>query len=291
MSQKMLQKEPLNARTLVMDLFATRADAMHSLATLCRAGAAFGITDAAIRTALVRLSREGKVTSGGRGLYRAVPDSDAMRDRIFGWRDALSRQRPNWSGQWVLVIAGPRTRVDRTVWRRSMSAMQLEGLRQVDADVWVRPDNLVGGVAEVRHRMHALGASRELLIARLDEVELASSSKWIALWDFTSQQRTLVELSRRLAASARRLHGCTDESAAVETLMLGREAVRAILRDPLLPAEVSSSQALRDLIQEMDRYDRLGKEIWARWLGIGSSISSQAAEPRRARSPRRGQRD
>ena len=55
-------------------------------------------------------------------------------------------------------------------------------------------------------------------------------------------------------------------AAAAETLLLGRQAIRAIMRDPLLPEELCPSHALTDLIGAMIRYDRLGKRIWKRYL-------------------------
>ncbi len=256
-----------DARTLLLDLFSTRSAATHSLPTLCRVAAVFGISAIAVRTALGRLSREGKIESIGRGVYRAVANSDAMRERILGWKLVLERQLPKWSGGWVLVLAGPSARVDRTAWRWTLRSMELEGLRQVDADAWVRPDNLVGGAASVRKRLRDLGTPRSLLVARLDTVEIEHAEKWAGLWDVVSRQRVLYDLKLRLAESAKRLSERGDEEAVAESLRLGREAVKAILRDPLLPREIAPVKPLHQLIEEMIRYDHLGKAIWKRWQG------------------------
>ncbi len=255
-----------DARTLLVDLFSTRSQAVHPLSTLCRAGAIFGISDTAVRTALLRLTREGKIESAGRGLYRAVANSDAMRERVLRWRNVLARQRPTWSGKWILALAGPSTRVDRTTWRRTLRAMELDGLRQMDADAWVRPDNLMGGAPDLRERMRELGAAKSLLVARLDGIEPERARQWAELWDVEARQITLSDLRRRLAESATRLAGRVDDEAAAETLTLGRTAVRAILRDPLLPAEIAPGEPLRQLIEEMIQYDQLGKRVWRGWI-------------------------
>ncbi len=73
-------------------------------------------------------------------------------------------------------------------------------------------------------------------------------------------------LATRLDESAAGIDESRLPAAAAETLLLGRQAIRAIMRDPLLPERLCPSDALTALIAAMTRYDRLGKRIWARYL-------------------------
>lgn len=257
---------PPEARELILDLFATRGAKIHSLATLCRAGAALGLRDIAIRAALARLTREALLVSAGRGRYASPPQPDPLRARIAGWRGVLSRRTRAWSGAWSLAITGAQERRDRTQWRRVQRALALEGFRQPRPDTFVRPDNLCGGTTGIRERLRELGAPASLLVGRLSELDPDQGSEWRALWNAPQLSRYYANLTRRIAASTRRVRGRSDARAAAQSLLLGREAVRAILRDPLLPPELAPDAALRALITAMRAYDDVGKAVWQAYL-------------------------
>ena len=55
-------------------------------------------------------------------------------------------------------------------------------------------------------------------------------------------------------------------AAAAETLLLGREVIRHINLDPLLPEELMSQRPLRELVRAMIAYDEIGREIWRRFM-------------------------
>ena len=55
-------------------------------------------------------------------------------------------------------------------------------------------------------------------------------------------------------------------AAAAETLTLGRQAIRRITRDPLLPEELGPSDDLTRLVDAMIVYDRIGKRVWRDYL-------------------------
>ena len=52
----------------------------------------------------------------------------------------------------------------------------------------------------------------------------------------------------------------------VETFVLGGEVLRTLAFDPLLPEPILPASAVDDLVREMRAYDRLGRDVWRRFL-------------------------
>jgi phenylacetic acid degradation operon negative regulatory protein len=255
----------IEARQLIFDLFARRAGREFDLPVLVHAGRPFGISEAAFRTALTRLKREGRVENLQRGRYRLVKLPAALLQRVLEWREVPKRRKP-WSGAWVVAISTPSARVDRTIWRRSLRAFALEGLRNIDSDIFTRPDNLKGGASGVRTRLGELGVPGSVLIGSLHDLDEDVTRRWIGSWNTKSIEAEHIETTRQLTQSRRKLAQRSDEAAAAETLLLGRKAVRAILEDPLLPNELCSGAALQQLIDVMSDYDSFGRSIWDAYL-------------------------
>jgi phenylacetic acid degradation operon negative regulatory protein len=254
----------IEARQLIFDLFARRAGREFDLPVLVHAGRPFGISEAAFRTALTRLKREGRVENLQRGRYRLKMPA-ALLQRILEWREVPKRRRP-WAGAWVVAISTPSARVDRTIWRRSLRAFALEGLRNIDSDIFTRPDNLKGGASGVRARLGELGVPGSVLIGSLYDLDEDVTRRWIGSLNAKAIEAEHVRTTAQLTQSQRRLAQRSDEKAAAETLLLGRKAVRAILEDPLLPDELCSGAALQQLIDVMSEYDSFGRAIWDAYL-------------------------
>ena len=258
--------EPPSARTLILDLMDTGEPTDFSVRELVRAGAAFGIEPTGIRTALSRLATEGGVRPIERGRYTIGARGEPLQQRILGWRTVLDRRR-DWHGDWLLAIAGPQERADRTAWRRTMRALGLEGFAEAEINVWARPDNLAGGAEGMRQRLAELEAAPSLLVIQARNLDTARSIRFRMLWrceEIRDAHRRLADLLDRSAA----MIGEKDlPAAAAETLLLGRQAIRAIMRDPLLPDALCPGDGLSRLIASMNRYDRIGKRIWRNYLG------------------------
>lgn len=255
----------MSARMLILDLLDTGDPPTFTAGDLVRAGAAFGIEAPGIRTALTRLKSEGQVQSVARGRYTIGANAEPLKQRILGWRSRLDR-RQAWAGHWLLAIAGPQDRADRTAWRRTLRALELEGFAEAEVNIWVRPANLADGADGMRHRLIRLEAARSLLVAEARALDDERNARFRTLWDVDTLQASYKRLASLLEESAAKIETRDLPSAAAETLLLGRQAIRAIMRDPLLPEELCPSDALAGLIAAMIRYDRLGKRIWKRYL-------------------------
>lgn len=256
----------MSARTLILDLLDTGEPPAFSASDLVRAGAAFGIEAPGMRTALTRLKAEGRVQPVARGRYTIGANAEPLKRRILGWRTRLDR-RLAWKGHWLLAIAGPHERADRTAWRRTLRALELEGFAEAEVNIWARPDNLAGGADGMRRRLAELEAAPSLFVAQARALDDERSARFRTLWQSDDLSAAHSGLAARLERSAAKVEASALPAAAAETLRLGRQAIRAIMRDPLLPEEFGSSDALAGLIATMTRYDRLGKRIWTRYLG------------------------
>ncbi len=255
----------MSARTVILDLFDTGDPPAFSVAELVRAGAALGIEASGIRTALTRLKAEGRVHPIARGRYAIGPNAEPLQRRILGWRARLS-SRNEWHGHWLLAIAGPQERADRTSWRRTLRALELEGFAEAETNIWARPDNLAGGANAARQRLAGLNAVPSLFLIEARELDSDRAAAYRSLWQGDALRAAHLELSENLDRSAHAVEDMDLAAAAGETLKLGRQAIRQITRDPLLPEALCPSDGLACLIDAMVRYDRIGKRIWRAYL-------------------------
>jgi phenylacetic acid degradation operon negative regulatory protein len=63
-----------------------------------------------------------------------------------------------------------------------------------------------------------------------------------------------------------------------ETFLLGGEAVRRIVLDPLLPEPIVDTAARRALVDEMKQYDRIGRDCWKDWTGDSTRLERSPAD-------------
>lgn len=255
----------MSARTVILDLFDTGDPPDFSVAELVRAGAALGIEPPGIRTALTRLKAEGRVRPIARGRYAIGANAEPLKQRILGWRTRLGG-RIEWHGHWLLAIAGPQERADRTVWRRTLRALELEGFAEAETNIWARPDNLAGGADAARERLAGLDAVPSLFLIEARELDADRAARYRSLWQGDALRVAHLELAEDLERSADTVEDMDLAAAAAETLKLGRQAIRQITRDPLLPEALCPSDGLTCLIDAMVRYDRIGKRVWRAYL-------------------------
>lgn len=255
-------KETPDARTLILDMLAARGDPTFDVRSLVRAGALFGLSPQAMRTAIARLKREGRLKSLGRGCYAGGDAPGPWRRRIDGWRDVLARREP-WKGDWFMAALRPGA-VSRTQWRHTLRALNAEGFRQTSQGPWLRPGNLAGGVEACRDRLTDLGAAPSLLLSRSES--LSPPVPFRDLWDIERLENDARRTLGRLRASAAGLEGLAPAQAAWESLIVGRAVVRAIVLDPLLPEAWTPSAVLPELIAAMKAYRRQGVTAWTAYL-------------------------
>lgn len=257
------------ARSLILDLLSTLRKGTMPVRALVEAGALLGIEENNIRVSLARLYASRRIERDERGRYRLGPASAAVNAQLRSWRD-LDQRIQVWNGEWIAVH---QSRLGRGPSRRRRErALDLMGFRELEIGFSLRPNNLLGGLSDVRQRLVGLvsgKATRDSSLGHVFIVRDLDPSTDLAvrsLWDahaIAEEARVAIE-SIRLSES--RLAGLTNDDAMIETFLVGGRVLRQLVLHPLLPPEILAPEPLTDLLAAMKRFDILGREFWAKFL-------------------------
>jgi phenylacetic acid degradation operon negative regulatory protein len=265
----------VTAKQVVLEVLSARVEGRRPVPVqfLIRAAEIFGITDNSVRVALARLCAEDRLECPVRGSYRLGAAARPLHERVVSWRSLEDLVAP-WDGSFVGVHTAGLPRTDRAVVRARERALALWGFRTLAPGLEVRPANLQLGVHGLRDRLRALGLEGAAPVLRLDDL-----GEWDvrarALWDGAALERVYGETIATLRESGARLDHLPLEDAVRESFLLGRAAIRVLVKDPLLPEPLVRTGMRRRLVDTMRRYDREGHRLWHRFLLV-------SAEPRRA---------
>ena len=255
------------ARSLILDLLSTLRRGTMPVRALVEAGAVLDIAENNIRVALARLYASGRIERDERGRYRLGPAVAAMSGQIRSWRDLTGKTRA-WSGEWLAIHE---TKLGRGLARRRRAgALRLLGFRELAPGLCVRPDNLRASTAAIREQLMQLtdpsvdASLGRIFVAR--DLDPLSDLEAHSLWDADALTREARQATERLGASASQLGERSGNEAMVETFLVGGRVLRQLLRHPLLPAEILDPEPLALLLDEMKRYDKIGRACWAPFL-------------------------
>lgn len=285
------------ARHLVLNLLLGTAHRRLSAREAVASCALFGIRENNVRVALARLAAGGMIESVERGQYRLGPKAAGLAGDVSSWRDVETRVR-DWDGGWIAVHVGALPRSDRALRRIRERALALLGLRELDAGLFVRPDNLSGGVDALRDRLARLGLGAEAAVFVAHSFDDERRRRAECLWDAATLDRGYRETRAALEGWLSRWSAGTPplpiEAAARESFVLGNDAIRQLVFDPLLPAPLVDVDARRAFVDAVRRFDGVGHSIWRRFLlgATGGLVRPQRAQasatpaaPRRASRP------
>lgn len=235
----------------------------------------FGIRENSVRVALVRLNAAGLIESVGRGAYRLGPQAATLAADVASWRHAEQRVC-DWDGGWLMVSTAGLRRSDRGALRQRERALALAGFETLAPELHIRPDNLVGHAEGARHRLQQLGldADAHVFVARDLAPELDQRAR--TLWADKHLDQSYARTRRKLDAWLQTADQLDLETAARESYVLGNEAIRQLVFDPLLPHPLVDAQARHDFLQAVIDFDAAGHRIWQRLL---PSLRAGAADP------------
>jgi phenylacetic acid degradation operon negative regulatory protein len=171
-----------------------------------------------------------------------------------------------WDGAWIGAHTAGLARGNRTVLRQRTRALGFLGLRELRPHLWVRPDNLAGGVSDVRRRLRELGLEDMAPVFALTDLDERAEASARGLWETEVQRAEYRKMSARIEAAIRRLGRLALEEAMLETFLLGGRALRMLAFDPLLPDAISPGAERRALVGLMLAYDRRGRAVWSRFM-------------------------
>lgn len=249
----------LNARHLILDLLLASDYHQVSVREAITACGIFAISENSVRVALVRLSADGLVQAAGRGHYRLGPQALDLAGDVATWRSAEQRLRP-WHGDWMTVFTANLGRTNRTALKRRERALTMLGFRELEQGLHVRPNNLESNPEAVLKRLHTLGLEPEARFCLSqqwsDEAALTS------LWDTTRLNADYRYWQQSLETWMQNAQELDAETAARESFLLGGQAIRHVVFDPLLPDSFIDSQARLAFVASVRRFDKVGHQIW-----------------------------
>jgi phenylacetic acid degradation operon negative regulatory protein len=270
-----------NPRQLILKLLLAAHQGELSARAAIASCALFGIRENSVRVALVRLASAGLIEAAARGSYRLGPSGTGLAAEVGTWRSAEQRVCA-WRGSWVAVHVGNLGRSDRAALRARDRALALVGLRELDRGLFLRPDNLVGGVASVRERLHTLGLQEDAAVFLASELEPARDTRARTLWNGKALTRSYRQRRQQLEKWRQRAGKLDPEAAARESFLLGNDAIRQLVFDPLLPDPLVDIGERSAFVAAVLEFDRAGNEIWARLLRPLEAESPQAGAQRRS---------
>jgi phenylacetic acid degradation operon negative regulatory protein len=259
---------PISARSIITEVLSvceSTGQASVRVRVLIDACAIFGFSANTVRVTLVKMRADGAVASPARGTYELGEHARDLSRQVMGWR-RLSERTTDWDGSWVGAHTGHLTRTDRPALRKRTRALRLVGFRELAEGLNLRPNNLRGGVEEVRAISRRLGLESTAIVSRLDQLSEGDDRRARALWNTESLVAGYRALRRRLRESTGRRAKLPLEEAMREAFLLGREVIRRLALDPLLPVQMVSPAERDTLVAEMVLYDEAGQDLWRRYL-------------------------
>ncbi|MGB3050171.1 MAG: hypothetical protein WBB42_04200 [Polyangiales bacterium] len=241
--------------------------------TLVQAASVFDIAENSVRVAIVRLRAEGLLESPGRGEYRLGPSAQVVNEKIHGWRTVSSRLS-HWDGSWAAVFTADLSRTDRPALRRRLRALRYLGFEELNPGLFLRPNNLMPGIDGLRRELVALGLDPEASVFRMEELDPKQEERARALWDSPALERTYSKLHGDLKVSMDRLEVLPLNDSVREAFLLGREGIRHVVLDPLLPEPLVDADKRSSMVNVLQSYCDKGLNLWARFLAIDQAAIS-----------------
>lgn len=254
----------LSPARLILDLLDADPKGMSSARRLLAAGSVFQFSSNQMRVALSRLANEGLLTNPSRGQYALSPAAQKMSTEIQRWHH-IEQQRLLWQQDWATVVCANLAAEGSAQFRSQSRALALRGLRRWRPGVWVRPNNLHGGLPTLVADLQSLGLDAIQGSFLIKDADASTQQELLSLWDAAQIN---LEYSRRLndiRAAHERLTA-PHPWLLIETMELGSDTIRFLLKDPLLPDGLTDSHSRCALINAMQQYDRQGRKLWQQFI-------------------------
>ena len=261
-------------KSVVLDILSTLRGHSAPVRLLVAAAEVFGIDSNATRVAITRLLSCGLIERDERGAYRTGAAAAPILHRLNSWRRIETRTR-EWDGTWIGAapdVSG-NSKDTRTVGTR---ALEFTGMREFSPGLWIRPNNLDGGLAAAREALLALRLTQDCPVFTLRDFDAVGEARARALWDAAAIRSQYRGLSGDLERSSAQLLQMDERRAMAESFLLGGEAIRRIVLDPLLPDAIVPTAERDNLVHAMMAYDEVGRRCWAGFLsrfGVHASES------------------
>ncbi|HXC49595.1 MAG TPA: hypothetical protein VN634_01805 [Candidatus Limnocylindrales bacterium] len=251
-------------KSVVLDLLSTLRGRSAPVRFLVAAAEIFDIDSNATRVAITRLLSCGLIERDERGAYRTGAAAAPILRRLTSWRSIEKRTR-DWDGTWIGATPDACC-CSKDARAASVRALEFTGMREFSNGLWIRPDNLDGGLVAAREALQGLRLPEGCPVFRIEDFDEAGEARARALWDARRICESYRSLAEELEKSAAALPGMDERRAMSESFLLGGEAIRRIVLDPLLPDAIVPTGERDALIRVMSAYDEVGRRCWAPFL-------------------------
>jgi len=221
----------------------------------------FGITTNNARVTLARLTAEKMLQTSGRGFYQLGDSAVRLAEEMSHWRNIEDRVCP-WQGDWIGVYIGALGRTDRTGLRRRLRVLQLAGFEALEQDLWIRPNNLDGGVEALRQRLYRLGLESKARIMSLGGFSVDEQQQAVLLWNVDALVTRYKEETQEMLHWMEGANQLETEEAARQSFLMGDRVLRHVAYDPLLPKQMIDVDLRVKYVETMSRYDRVGNSFF-----------------------------
>jgi phenylacetic acid degradation operon negative regulatory protein len=252
----------IKPRSTILDLLSPRGRRPISAAAIVGACALFGISSNNTRVALARLVADGRLEKVGPASYALSEDAEAFNRYVLGWSQ-IDRLDKGWNTKWMMVhLERPPSTRTREYARR---AYEFSRVAEVNPTLAARPDNLRLNPFELRNTLITFGLEGPFFIS-CAEVDDYTASHWVMnLWHTDRLRAAHNRMAARIEASLVRLGKLSFEKALVESFVVGGEAIRSLVLDPLLPEIFMPGRERNFVLEVMRAYDKVGRMLWRKF--------------------------
>lgn len=252
--------------SVILDLLRTFPDKGTSAKLILSTGKMFGISDNAIRVNLSRLTTKGVIDKLDRGHYRISQQATPLNDFVEEWRLGEKRRKTWKTNSWLCLITDNNLSIEC---QRNVSYF---GFRKIQSGLWVRPDNLKLDSTDLLKRLRNIGAPDSLMLLSASQFTENNAEQWFSFFDIEHLNRQYVDMDQQLHKSLANLTNLSNDEAKKETFLIGGAAIQLLIKDPLIPDQMQTTQKRETLWRTMLEYDRRGRDIWASKLKDAPSI-------------------
>lgn len=248
-------------RLLIMRLLTVADNHTLNISEAILAGTVFGITENSIRVTMARLVQAELAEAIAPATYRLGPKAQKLGDDVASWHTSNTKTMKS-DGSWIAVATGGLPRSDRKILRARDRALSLLGFRQLDKGLYIRPNNLQGGINGVRKRLLNLGLGKKAIIFKADDFDDQRQKKALALWSDMQLATYYKEMSAQLNEWLANKDNLSADTALREVFMLGDAAIRSVIFDPLLPAPLVDETARQQCFDTVRSFNDEGRRLW-----------------------------
>lgn len=250
-----------NARILIMDLLFADPEIVIHTKQFVIAAQLFGITENNIRVALTRLSSEALIESAGRGIYRLTEGAKEISEPVAHRAGGL-KLTTKWAGDYMAVHTGSLGRADRTALKRRERTLRLSGFRELQSDLFIRPNNLAESFESTRTHLIKNGLDASVVMFVATQFDEQSAIGMNALWDKEVLNVRYKKISQQIQSWFNIVDQLELGVAARESLLIGRQAIPLMMTDPLLPEPFIDSALQQQFFNDVKRLDLKGHQLW-----------------------------